>query len=540
MSVTLDNIQFYHGPSKPRTQPYFAFDSKRNTSGTPLSARPPEFANDSTLSAIDHCEPLSSILHPDNIIGQETLQPPNIFDIEMSRMWETVPTSEDSYESGASFAQTLGCHLQELSSKGTSGISASRALRETIEFDSSGLVPRSHSFCNRPSSSPALKITESSSPRIVDSSSISSFALEDTQQQEDHRPRATAESSSPANIEEISNISSTFREHFSSHPFSCTSSCQGPASRATNGRSLSFPLPDDNPGGRQVGHTGLESDSCPTSVAVADSPRPANTLHVNTPDLTNVEQATNCGHDISQSRAASGIPPIRRKRREYKQPSTSRQYTAPEDRRMSVAVAVVIPPPRPHHLRGMRSSAKPVLSDADHSDNSKSFDDTSDEVFTNESIESEFSEFEDHQGSVEADDHSNMAASCHANDMSLNSSTSHRGCKDIMGRAILTMETLGLEPTYFFTFMPDNIRSMPYKPVQSSPRDSERPARIGKIQVSRGSSHDKRKRRPYSTDEDRLLVKLKEEKKLAWGGRSRVTFLVANHSLQYVNEAYQE
>jgi hypothetical protein len=120
MSVTLDNIQFYHGPSKPRTPPYFAFDSKRNTSGTPLSARPPEFANDSTPSAIDHCDPRSPVPHPDNITLQKTLQPPNIFDIEMTRMWETVPASEDSHESGASFAQTFGCHLQELSSKGTS------------------------------------------------------------------------------------------------------------------------------------------------------------------------------------------------------------------------------------------------------------------------------------------------------------------------------------------------------------------------------------------------------------------------------------
>jgi hypothetical protein len=208
---------------------------------------------------------------------------------------------------------------------------------------------------------------------------------------------------------------------------------------------------------------------------------------------------------------------MRGERREYRQPSTGRQYTASEERRMSVAIAVVIPPPRPHHLSGMRSSPQPVLSDVDHSDSSKSFDDTSDEDFTSELIESELSEFEDNRCSEEADDRSNMVALCHAKDMSLDSSTSHRECKDIIGRAILTMETLGPEPTYFFTFMPDNVRSTPYKPVQSSPRDSKRPTRIGKTQVPRGCSRDKRKRQPYSIDEDRLLVKLKEEKKLAWG-----------------------
>jgi hypothetical protein len=77
------------------------------------------------------------------------------------------------------------------------------------------------------------------------------------------------------------------------------------------------------------------------------------------------------------------------------------------------------------------------------------------------------------------------------------------------------MEALVPYMTCFCRFMTDNVRCTPYKPVQISPHDSERPTRIGKNQVTK-DFRGKKKRQPYSINGDRLLVKLKEERKLAW------------------------
>ena len=45
MSVTLDNIQFYHRPSKPTKPLFLTFDSKRNDYSTPSLGPLPRFIN---------------------------------------------------------------------------------------------------------------------------------------------------------------------------------------------------------------------------------------------------------------------------------------------------------------------------------------------------------------------------------------------------------------------------------------------------------------------------------------------------------------
>lgn len=84
MSVTLDNIQFYDGPSKPSKPPYSAFNSGRYCTGVfPLSEKP-------IFSQTTGC-PLTSrstASHANNQKHQQTAVLPNVFDIELRKSLE--------------------------------------------------------------------------------------------------------------------------------------------------------------------------------------------------------------------------------------------------------------------------------------------------------------------------------------------------------------------------------------------------------------------------------------------------------------------
>ncbi|OQD80986.1 hypothetical protein PENANT_c030G11191 [Penicillium antarcticum] len=107
----------------------------------------------------------------------------------------------------------------------------------------------------------------------------------------------------------------------------------------------------------------------------------------------------------------------------------------PSLRRMIALVAV-----SPRYVCRRRCGGTPATPTPFARGSSKSFDDTSDEDFI---------------------------TLRHAHDMFLGSSTSHGGCKDVIGRRILT-----------FTFSPKNVHSTAYEPVPISPGDPERPTRI--------------------------------------------------------------
>jgi hypothetical protein len=104
-------------------------------------------------------------------------------------------------------------------------------------------------------------------------------------------------------------------------------------------------------------------------------------------------------------------------------------------------------------------------------------------------------------------------ASYYPSETSVSSSTRHRcDSRDIIRRAILTIETEGSEPTFFFTLVPDNVRSTSYIPTHSPPRSSENAVRVSKrpTRISRSTCR-KSKCQPYSTDENDLLVRLKRK-----------------------------
>lgn len=92
MPVTLDNIQFYHGPSKPEKLPHFAFNSNQNGSNTMPSGEQPAFSDepvcsptdDSTIAATCFLAPAADA---EDTTHQHAFGPPNLFDFELARSW---------------------------------------------------------------------------------------------------------------------------------------------------------------------------------------------------------------------------------------------------------------------------------------------------------------------------------------------------------------------------------------------------------------------------------------------------------------------
>ncbi|KAJ6073176.1 hypothetical protein N7467_011261 [Penicillium canescens] len=247
---------------------------------------------------------------------------------------------------------------------------------------------------------------------------------------------------------------------------------------------------------------GPSSDSSPRNIAVSGSAGPDNAQRAGISDLGDVEQAARCGSAGSYSETTSIQKDVTRRRkqiRENKEPSPGRrEYTA---RRRHPSLAVVIPPPRRYHLRSLRSSPGHIPSDDSQSESSADNDDSDDEDFMIDTAASQISDAKAHQSSV--------------GESARVKSTSRHERRAIIGRAILKIETLGLEPTCFFTFMPNNPGLMPHVPMQRT-CDSERLARVPKRTTRGCLVRGKGNRRSYSIDEDRLLMELKEEKNLTW------------------------
>lgn len=332
--------------------------------------------------------------------------------------------------------------------------------------------------------------------------------------------RAYFESLSPARDGNISDVSASFGEHSSNTPLSSISPCLDVAPKKRKEMSSCICPADCLDDYEEANQTRLISDCSPRIVTESGPSVPVDPLHVNMPDSMDLEPVN--GHESGNSHP--GTPnvqgyqhpvlanPRKCKEKERPPPWTGKPHTTSIERHSSVAV--VIPPPPPKPLRNARSKPKPVPLNEYESESTDDFDDSSDEDFTSSAIQSEISDVED---SVE-EKHGppSRTAPCYPNDASFGSSTRNYESRDIVGRAILTIETEGSEPTFFFTLVPDNIPRISY-PAAHSPHNSEKAGVVLKPSksVSR-STRGKSKRRPYSTDENNLLVKLKEERKLTW------------------------
>lgn len=268
----------------------------------------------------------------------------------------------------------------------------------------------------------------------------------------------------------------------------------------------------------EASQTGLISHYSPR-VTVESSPSGlVDPLHLHIPDSMDLERAD--GRDSGNSRPRTPSvqgdknPALVNPRKCKKKERTGNQDDTRHERHSSVAV--VIPPLRPRPVRGLRSRPKPVPLNAYESESSEGLEDSSDEDFMSDAVQSERSDVED--SAEQKHGHPSRTAPCCPKDTSLGSSTRHYESRDIVGRAILTIETQGSEPTFFFTLVPDNVPSISSRVAAHSPPYNSVKTGGGlkpSVSVSR-SSRGKSKRRAYSTDENNLLVKLKEERKLTW------------------------
>ena len=82
--------------------------------------------------------------------------------------------------------------------------------------------------------------------------------------------------------------------------------------------------------------------------------------------------------------------------------------------------------------------------------------------------------------------------------------------QNIPGRAILTVQSGGLKPAYFFTFMPEPI------PKSSPPGPYRRRADRDQSMSAGSSATISGKPRPYTSDENARLVRLKEREGMSW------------------------
>ncbi|KAJ5477737.1 hypothetical protein N7530_003246 [Penicillium desertorum] len=542
MPVILDNIHFYHGPSKPAKPPYFAFNSNQKGSNTLLSGEQPSFSNEAVSSAT---EDYSAMVPPcflppagnaENTTNQHAAGSPNLFDLELARSWGALTpllgTLEASDRDASPSLQRLDYDYRDNSDEKVPADSPSSFRvnpSKRAELDGSDVFPRPQSSCTTPLQPPRSPSISVLSPGAAETHSgvMQSVVTEDVQWTRDQLSYpAYFESSNLVHASDMSDMSTAFSDYSSNTPLSSILSCSDVVSNNRNDIFSCVPSQEDYPDDHsddyaETSQTRLISDYPPRTVAESGPSGPSDPLHVNMPDLMDLEQAYGRESFNSRSRTPSVrgdkspnlANPRKCKNQERPMPSTRKRETTCNERYPSVAV--VIPPPRPRAVRSLRSRPKPVVLDASESE-SEDVDDSSDEDFMTDTIQSEPPHVED---SVEEKNGSpSTTASCYPNHMSFGSSSRH--CcesRDIVGRAILTIETQGSEPTFFFTLVPDNVYSTSSVAAHSPPHNSEKADRVLKRSLSMNrSTRGKSKFQRYSTDEDNLLVKLKEEGRLTW------------------------
>ncbi|KAJ5712947.1 uncharacterized protein N7483_010128 [Penicillium malachiteum] len=482
MAVTLDNIQFYHGPSKPTKRPYYTFNSNDDGNGTMPSVCPPAIEERTIFLATDHHNFLPAT-HSEETMNQHTVQSSNIFDLELAKTREMVsssPTLNETGERGACSSRSTSVRDHQEHSR-----SSSHGLCKTIEPDFPGISSRSSSVSPSPSllhadsvgappPSSTNMIEESSSSRSTNSGEVfnrcascdeegSSNLLSNVSLQPSLTSKAASERSTPAFV-------------FQSSPSDCLVVTSGPSSEPS-------------------------SDSSSTEIALFGSSGPKNADYDSASDLDYAEQAARCGSVGSHSERTSVQKDFIRRhtQRETKKRSPGRREDAAGRRHTSVAV--VIPPPRRHQLWSLRSSPGHIPPDDSQSESSANNDDSDDGDFTIDTVVSRVSNIKAHRLSMEKSPSSIRTSSCQAGH------TSHN-------------QSICPEPTYYLTFMPDNfmpdnLNLMPPVPTRSR-RASNTPTIISERRTRGCTAPVKGQRRSYSTDEEKLLVQLKERENLTW------------------------
>ncbi|KAA8652751.1 SANT/Myb-like DNA-binding domain-containing protein [Aspergillus tanneri] len=207
-------------------------------------------------------------------------------------------------------------------------------------------------------------------------------------------------------------------------------------------------------------------------------------------------------------------------------PSQLAQLTTSCERQPTVA-AVVPPPPR----RKAFAVAQARISTSG-SQQPRRYDDSQDENNAQHNSQPGMSESGEcqhrskrrrivTQSVKEASDHalSGQSPKSPTSSKPMSTSLSSAGCcktRDIFGRAILTVESHGSEESYFFSFIPTAPNQINTPSLQSASHETL--GRTVGLSHAPPASNSRKSvgRRPYSSAEEALLVKLKENKNMDW------------------------
>ncbi|KAJ5981137.1 hypothetical protein N7481_008435 [Penicillium waksmanii] len=256
----------------------------------------------------------------------------------------------------------------------------------------------------------------------------------------------------------------------------------------------------------------LNSDSCSATTYLPSSPEPVTSERADMAETMDLQSSAKSKALCIPDGYTTASSKKRKQRNESektsKKPCRKGKYPS---------VAVVIPPLRSQTTRIARSNSQSVSSDMSLSGGGERSGDSSDEDFTGDNLQPGFSDRE----SIEVLDCKHTRTSTAASYQFQSSRGSLLDCpnmsRDIIGRAILTIESEGPKPTFFLTLLPDNIPSPTHLSTNCNHK-VEAPSRKQKQSVIKyRGSQAKGKRRRYSPNEDYLLVKLKEQKRLTWG-----------------------
>lgn len=514
MPVTLDNIQFYDGPSKPRKPLHHAFSSSGYCTGVFSSSERP-FSCQTTVCSMTS---RSSASHANYQKHQQTAALPNEFDMELRKsLEEDVPhlANDDALE-GASCDSLPAFNITHQGD-----------LDRDVSLDSPFLktVDRAcepgHTC---PSKFPSPVRTSASNPPFIetysvvqsDSENLIGDANQSTEREVAQQREETFPSSLPSTIDEsvLSDVSNsvcgrsteTSLSFRSISPVSETSKEDLFLSLASKDHSKEKPDTHQYAGQETM----RNSDSCSVTTTLPRSPEQVTSEQADAAEAIDPKSPARSKSPCIPGEPTKTSPKKRKTKNEGEKTSgklcQGGKYSS---------FAVVIPA-----LRSRPTSAQPsspaVSSDMSLSGDSERSEDSSDENYTRDNSLSQLSDKE----SIET-------LGCKHTRIGTTASYEFQGSRDglldcrntsrdIIGRAILTIESEGSKPTFFLTLVPEDNPS-PSHPSTNYTHEAMAPSRKQKQSVKKSRhSQAKRERRRYLPDEDYLLVNLKEREKLAW------------------------
>lgn len=519
MSVTLDNIQFYHGPSQPSKLPNSTFNRRSYCTGVFSSSESPFFPQPMSFPLTSR----SAACRPNDQNRRQTADLPNVFDIELRNILEEdiSPLANGAALEGPSCDSLPPFDLghQEDFDKGLSLNQPFSAKADCVSEPSNTGSSRIPSSIRRSSNNPPLINTIPKAITRLGSADLISDANQSPE------------------VEVVQQRQEMFPLRYSSNADECvqsdssTSGCErsietSPSSRSTSvasrsSKENSFPCltskyqKKENYGARQFTGKKAMHDSNRNSATstLPSSPEPVTAERADTAETTDLQSLTRL-KSLCISTESTTRPKNRRSKRKNEIEKRSKKSCQKEK---YPSVAVVIPPLRSRTAQSARSNSHSVSSDVYLGGGSKRSDDSSGERFRNDSPQPGVSDRE----IIEIVDCRHTCSGTAASYKLQDSRDSLLGChetsRDIVGQAVLTIDAEGSKPTFHLTLVPDNICSPTYLSTNST-HEIIAPSRKKKQSVTKSrSSQAKGKRRHYSLNEDFLLVKLKEQERLTWG-----------------------